>query len=377
MSKKRGNGEGTIRPLKSGRWSWSVMIGRDAHGKILYDRLIADTKKELQDKIIEYQAQRRQGRKETPTFTLFSNAWWNRHKFNVRVSTQGSSIYVLQKLQSYWEDTPIDQITASAVHDMLIYFDSEMHLSNSYITKLRGMMHQIMQTAEADDLVRHNPVRYIVFRPQSATNAKILCNKKDAFSLDEIAEIYTAPASKIRDFLLIMIATGLRSQEVLALRGTSIGQAGSCIHVKSAVNMERSKPIIGSTKNKSSIRVVPVPVTIQSIVAKYITYGDNLIWESDRKKGQPINPSTFRAQTKKFCKGAGVRCLTPHCGRHTCITQLRAHGVDSEVVKALVGHTRNDVTEGYNHIPWAVLVKAMDTLNDLFVDKKADPKRSA
>ena len=74
---------------------------------------------------------------------------------------------------------------------------------------------------------------------------------------------------------------------------------------------------------------------------------------------------------------ANIRSLTPHCTRHTYVTQLRAHGVDAEIVKALVGHSRKDVTEGYNHISRDTLSQAVNTLNDLFPSDSPDSNSSS
>ena len=381
MGRHRGHGEGTIRQLKSGIWVCTIMEGYKPDGRVNYVKVYANTRRELTNAVEDYRNKKRTGeaKKDIPPFRVFSAAWWERHRLNLRRSSQDSCSYTLKKLQQYWRDTPLDQITASTVQDMMIHFYGEEQLSKSYLSKLRGMMHQIMRAAEADDLIRRNPVAYVVFRPQNKSDAVFLKNvhKKDAFMPSEVQLIYAAQSSQIRDGLLILIGVGLRTQEVLALRGRHIGPNGCSIRVEEAVNMEGSKPVVGATKNVASVREVPVPEVIQPIVAKYANCGDCLIWESGAQKGQPINPSTFRNQAKKFCNDIGIRSLTPHCGRHTCITQLRAHGVDPEVVKCLVGHTRNDVTEGYNHIPKEVLMEAMNRLNDLFANKKTDPKRSA
>lgn len=44
---KRAHGEGTIRRLPSGRWSWVRMTGYDEQGRKMWERVTADTQKEL------------------------------------------------------------------------------------------------------------------------------------------------------------------------------------------------------------------------------------------------------------------------------------------------------------------------------------------
>ncbi len=61
-----------------------------------------------------------------------------------------------------------------------------------------------------------------------------------------------------------------------------------------------------------------------------------------------MNPSTFRDKfSETLSKIDGVRNLTPHCCRHTYVSQLQAEGVDIEVIKNLTGHAEIDMTEHY------------------------------
>ena len=361
MTKKRGHGEGTIRQLGSGRWSWARMVGRDAEGKVIYERVTADTQKELLKAVEAHKKQKSEEKKQhvVPDFQTFSEGWFCRYRGNLRVSTQSSYRYTLKKLQGYWEDVLVDQIHTSDIYDMLEHF-KRTGLSASYVKKMRSMMYQIMDAAEADELINRNPVRFTTFRVIENTSLK------DAFTPMEVKSLITAEHSKARDFAILSCFTGLRTQEILALCGSDIAKGGVNITVRRAVNMDGNIPIIGLTKSRDSNRVVPVPVCVQDIAVRYREYGERLIWQSPQKADRPINPSTYRAAFKRLCGEVGIRCLTPHCCRHTYITQLHAHGVDMSTIKVLAGHSRRDVTEGYTHISWEILSAAANKLNDLF-----------
>lgn len=371
MGKKRGNGEGTIRQLRSGRWRWQLMDGRKEDGSPNWVRLGADTKKELLLQIEHYKAAKRFGAvKSIPEFQSFSDEWFMRHKENVRNSTCGSYSYTLKKLQRYFGTTLINEITTSNVYDMLSYFEKEEHLSKSYIKKLRSMAYQIFESAEADNLINKNPVKYVKYKSEGPVEFCITSeqpSKKDAFSDEEIKTVITkAECSKMKDTFLFMAATGVRPQELLTLRGTRITADGSTLRIVDAVNMNGGKAEIGFTKSYYSMREIPIPHSVQSIAKKWANYGNRLIFESPKKNGKPMSPSGFRKAFKSFCKEVGIRPLTPHCTRHTYITKLRAKEVDQELVKALVGHSRNDVTEGYNHISMNTLSDSVEKISYLF-----------
>ena len=272
MTRKRAAGEGTIRQLKSGHWSWVRMVGRDAEGKPVYERVTADTQRELLKAIEEHKQQKVAAaeKNSVPIFKDFAEAWFGQYKGNVRISTQCSYQYTLQKLQMYWGETPLDQVRASGVSDMLKYF-REMRLSNSYIKKLKSMMSQIMEAAEGDGIVNRNPCRYVKKIKEDA-----VCLKKDAFTKEEIRRLILAEQSKQRDFAVLACATGMRTQELLALQGKDIAEGGVRISISKAVNMDGNIPLIGQTKSEDSKRVVPVPSYVQNIADRYRVYGDGL-----------------------------------------------------------------------------------------------------
>lgn len=376
---KRGHGEGSIRQLKSGAWRWQVMEGRKEDGRPNWVLLKATTKKELLEGIEEYKALKKTGIfKKVPTFTEFSDRWFARHKETLRDSSQSSYSFTLAKLQSYWGDTPINEVTASSIYDMLSYFDKEVGLSTSYVKKLRSMAFQIFKAADADNLVNKNPVSYIKYKlDDSVLYEEMEHSKKDAFTDEEIRVVVECEdTTKWTESFLFMTGSGVRLQELLTLKGNDIAEGGTHIRVYDAVNMHGGVAEIGLTKSIHSIRTVPIPTSLQYIARKWRCYGDQLIFESPKKRGKPLNPGTFRKGFKSFCRRIGIRSLTPHCTRHTYVTKLRENGVDQEIVKALVGHARTGVTEGYNHISMKTLEKEVKKINHLYEEKSAN-KHSA
>ena len=357
---KRAHGEGTIRRLPSGRWSWVRMTGYDERGRKMWERVTADTQKELLQAVEAHKQEKAAEASKIliPALNSYAKDWHKRYQSALRVSTQSSYRYTLEKLLNYWGDTPVDQIRPSAVTDMLQHF-ADRGLSESYIKKLKSMLYQILEEAEADEVISRNPVRYAKWRSKGVEA------NKDAFTPAEIHSLLLLPPSKQRDFIILCIMTGMRTQEMLALRGTDIAKDGSYIQISRAVNMNGNIPYIGLTKSPSGIRKIPVPTAVRHIASQYCSYGDTLIWESPRYPERTINPSTYRAAFTRLCKAAGVRPLTPHCCRHTYITQLHAHGVDMSTIKALAGHSRRDVTEGYLHIKFDYLAAEVEKLNDL------------
>ena len=107
--------------------------------------------------------------------------------------------------------------------------------------------------------------------------------------------------------------------------------------------------MIGETKTKMSRRTVPIPVGLRDCVIKLRKTDDKFVWEG-RINGQPCNPSYFRETFKKYVEmvlGPDEKNRTPHCCRHTYVSQMQALGVDIETIRSLVGHVDIQMTEHY------------------------------
>ena len=89
------------------------------------------------------------------------------------------------------------------------------------------------------------------------------------------------------------------------------------------------------------------------------------LWEG--KPGQVINPKTFRSYFKKALEEVGsVRVLTPHCCRHTYVSQMQALGVDLATIQSIVGHADMDMTQHYLHVQEPIRQDAIDRFAKAF-----------
>lgn len=110
-----------------------------------------------------------------------------------------------------------------------------------------------------NDLIRKNPVRFA-----EKMKAKRPVKRKEAFTQEEVKILMEQlPENKIGHTIWLMLATGMRTQEVLALEPQHIEPDNSCIHIRQAVNMVKGKPHIGPPKTATSVRDVPVPPSVR------------------------------------------------------------------------------------------------------------------
>ena len=234
--------------------------------------------------------------------------------------------------------------------------------SDSYISKARGMLYQIFQKAEANDLVRRNPVR-LAEKMRATGTAK----RKEAFTTAEVAHLMKVlPDDRMGLSIRLLLGTGMRMQELLALEPQFIEEDGSVIHIRQAVKVVKGTVSIGSPKSKDSIRDIPVPLNVRPCAIKLRDTTDQFIWESP-KTGLPCNPTHFRDVFRKSLEEAGdVRLLTPHSCRHTYVSQMQALGVDIQTIQSIVGHADTEMTEHYLHVQESIRQSAIQLFSETF-----------
>ena len=371
---KRMNGEGALHQRPNGSWEMRIMDGFREDGRKRYKSFYGRTAHEVEEKVKAYQ-NRGLNSGDDPDFTKdypfeeWGRIWLNSHKSKVSPTTFESYQYTLRILNRFFEGKRLSEIKAYHVESMLHTLQQEGR-STSGLAQCRGMLYQIMNKAEANDLIRKNPVRYAEKMRHTGS-----AREKEAFTSDEVAQLMRElPYSKIGISIRLMLGTGMRTQELLALEPRHIEPDGSCVHIRQALKMLKGTSVIGTPKSRDSYRDVPVPVNLRWCAVKLRDGGKQFIWESPRNPGQPVNPSHFREQFRKALEAISeVRVLTPHSCRHTYVSQLQALGVDLATVQALVGHADlKSIQRTYLHVQDEVKARAIGLFSDAFPAPQGD-----
>jgi len=364
MAKRKSNGEGRISRLPSGSWRGQLMDGYTAYGKRNIVSFTAPTKGEVQRKIREYIFAREEGGIVPQTrgeeFSLWADLWYEDHRSQVQPSTYSNYQYTLKLVKEGFSDKVISDIKPVDINKFLKAV-AETGCSNSKVSKCRAMLIQIFDFAEANEVVNRNPAKLAkVIRDNDSYSSK-----KDAFNEEEVQRLFVElPDNKLGHSIRILLGTGIRVQELLALKKSDIAEDGSALMIQRAVKMVDGKAEIGKTKSKASMRTVPVPTSYQSS-ALYLREhaGEALVWCSGQKN-LVYSIGTFRKWYYRALEEVGfVRLLPPHCCRHTYVSRLEARGVSMEKIARLVGHTKISTTNGYLHMQIRTLQAAVEMLD--------------
>lgn len=151
------------------------------------------------------------------------------------------------------------------------------------------------------------------------------------------------------DTILILLYTGMRIGELLALK-------------KADINRRQKYIRITQSKTRSGIRTIPIHSRIWPLVeARLSLSGDHLIADPD---GGPYTYARYCQLWKKIMKEIHGEKHTPHDTRHTCATLLDNADVNEAAKKSILGHAGKDVTEAvYTHKGLRQLRRAIEKLS--------------
>ena len=372
MAKRRSNGEGTLRLRADGRWEMTIMDGFRDDGKRRFKTFYGKTQKEVKAKAKGYRDAKDSGLLVDVNYLFpeWANIWFENHRDNIAPTTQENYRYTLRILNEGFARRRIADVKP---------YDIEMFLkklrrdgrSDSCLAQCRGMLYQIFNKAEANDLIRKNPVR---FAEKMRKTGPI--QRKECFTAEEVTALMELlPDNRIGWSIRLLLGTGMRSQELLALEPRHIEPDGSCIHIRQAINMIKGTAVVGTPKSRDSYRDVPVPESIREYAIKLRTTETKFIWEM-KKKDAPCNPATFRDHFKKALEEIpDVRVLTPHSCRHTYVSQMQALGVDLATIQSIVGHADIDMTQHYLHVQESIRQDAITRFSKAFTSETTDPDK--
>jgi len=180
---------------------------------------------------------------------------------------------------------------------------------------------------------------------------------------------------------LMLLYTGCRRGELLALRYEDIDRKDGVIHIRRKLCYANGNvPYIEErTKTAAGMRRLPLlPILADALPQDRI----GLIFHEE--DGTPYRSATISRAWREYSKGIGfpVRIdvygqeipeITPHCFRHSFATICYEAGVDPKSAAALLGHADEAITmQLYTHLTALHQSKQADKLNAYIAKVKAD-----
>ena len=156
---------------------------------------------------------------------------------------------------------------------------------------------------------------------------------------------------------LILLDTGIRVGELLALQPEHVDLVGKVLHIKVTVSAGELTIPKGNRARAVPLTERLLPV-LRAVLAE--TPGPRLLMRV-HKWAQTIEPWNQQAVTTSLHRtltraglaredDASMKGRGPHKCRHTCATQMIEAGVDLPTVQKILGHARITQTEKYIHL---------------------------
>ncbi len=215
-------------------------------------------------------------------------------------------------------------------------------LSWKTVKHLRGGLSRLLGSAEEWGFITGNPAQKATLpRRERSLERAVL-------SLDQVWDLVQALDEPARSVALLLVLTGLRIGELLALRWRNVDlQAGVLRVAETVYDGHFDEP-----KTRRSVRSIPIGLQTCSILAALRadqSRPEALVFSTRAEK--PLDRrNLLRRHLKPACKELGLPAIGWHSLRHCNATLLDVVGAPLGTIQALLGHASPEITrEIYLH----------------------------
>ena len=239
----------------------------------------------------------------------------------------------------YLGEKQLRDITVAVIKAWLMQLH-DAGLSNDTINRVRGTAIPVFDYFAENGQIPVNPVRLVKRMTVSSQSSR------NAFTMEEVQDIFSvewgSPLARLAS--LLSACTGMRIGEVRALRPADI--------VDGAVLIRHSATDGGKLKSTKSgkTRICALPGFLIDALREYCRGNDDLIFTTNGTT--PVSGTYLNDYLDKAMADAGVtrEGLTFHSFRHFFNSELVGAGVQGELIRAVVGHQSEAMTDRYLHL---------------------------
>ena len=308
---------------------WRERISVDGKTTYFYGKTKADVARKIRD----WRTKEKAGK----TFPAVADMWWKKHEPTLAPNTLKGYLPAIKRAKDRLKCDIADlrPVDISRALDHLIE-DNDMAEKTAKTQLL--VINLICRFAVTEGLIDTNPCAEIRVpkglkhgRRKAATREEVEIIKKNA---DEPFGL----------FALLILCTGLRRGEVLALRWADVDLKKREIRVSASLYYVNGHPEFKIPKTEESARIVPIldallPHLHPGAPTEYLFGGQ-----------KPLTQWQMEKAWEEYAAAAGISC-TPHQIRHAYATALWEAGVDELLASKLLGHAQISTTKDiYTHV---------------------------
>lgn len=267
----------------------------------------------------------------------------------------------------------IESITRND-YQMLIknYADSHAHKT---VVDFHRQIRSCILDAIDDGVIQKDFTRKVFLGGQIPKQRNLFLEESEAKILMQAFQLENKQNLSWAHFFALLLTTGLRFSEGLALTKDNFDFKNLTVEVKQSYNYQQKGDISNRfqpTKNMASVRTIALDLKTAWILRPFIEniQHDLPIFPQLMGTGHPIvYNSTINNRLKKYCEQAGVPTITLHGLRHTHASILIANDISIQVVAKRLGHSNTITTQTtYIHLLKAAEKKANDKITSILVN---------
>jgi integrase len=376
-SRRRGNSEGsTPRRRPDGRWQINLRV-TDEFGGSSRHTVYGDTAQDARDKAAEIRKRVEDGqpaRDRRETVAAFTQHWIDtslqasERKRNTKVMYAG--VARTHILNSSIGRLSLDKVRPSHVEGWVVELRRK-GLAESTIRSAYTILRAVLDTAVRDGALASNPAA-VIRRP------RVMSKEAPYLTPTQVAELLRAAAgSRYAPLFALLVHTGLRRGEALALQWSDVDLAKGLLGVRGTLSRIEGELLVTAPKTAKSKRFVPISSPAERVLRDlYAAQAEERsragsAWRHTgfvftTEFGEPCDPrNAFRA-LKVAAARAGLPDVGLHTLRHSAASVMLTHGVPLKVVSEILGHSSIAITgDVYGHVAPDVSRDALDILGDV------------
>lgn len=216
------------------------------------------------------------------------------------------------------------------------------------VQRYRSIIFSILEKAYKNDIIMKNPLEK-VNAPKMQQNALLEQEEsQDPFTQDEINSIMSHASGYMANFIKLMLSTGMRPGEIIALKWSDIDFERKLISVTKTRLRSPKKNVLtvdGPVKTNAGKRTIDLfPAAEQALMMqKELTSWQEYIFLNPSKR--PFyNHDVLGVNFKNILVKSGVKVRVMYNLRHTFASQLISNGADIVYVSRMLGHKDVSIT---------------------------------
>src|SRR4051794_4847452 len=374
-TKKRGNGESSIRKEADGRWHGYVSMGLKEGGKRDRRHVAGAKRADVVAKVRELEEQRDAGIVLASGRGLTVEQWMTLWldtiaSRKVRPSTLAGYRTCLKRINLHLGHHRLDRLQPEYLEGFYARLEAD---GLSPTTAL--LHHRVISRA----------LKVAMQRGRVARNVATLVDAPTP-QHEEVQPLTAEDARKLLQAAIKLpngarwsaaLALGMRQGEALGLLWDAVDLDAGTLTVRRALQRQTGKGLVlVEPKSKAGRRTIKLPDQLRDALRAHRVRQTEQrlaaanVWEDSgfvfcQPNGRPIDARRDWLNWKALLKAAGVRDARLHDARHTAATLLLQQGVPARVVMEVLGHSQISLTLGtYSHVVPELAEEAAQRMED-------------